>query len=172
MSEYPKYFEESEAYSTYVDEVDEETKQQLLEAAQRAIMEFKIPETSDGRELAGHINRIVDEILEKGEVPSGYNGDRILVAVELGALYGFALGMGYGWKWKKIGTGPDQLRFDWGVGSDDDNYYNPCGFFLGKILLGQNYGLDGKNDNTVLLLYNMIGETIKETPEKKLTVLW
>ena len=172
MSEYPKHFEEAEAYFPYVDLVDDETQKQLLEAAQGAIAEFKIQATSDGRELASQINRVVDEILRTGEIPSGYNGDKMTVAVELGALYGFALNMGYGWKWKKVGAGPDQLRFDWGVGPDDDNYYNPCGVFLGKILLGKNTGLDGKNDNTVLLLYNMIGETVKKTPARKLTVLW
>ena len=38
--------------------------------------------------------------------------------------------------------------------------------YLLRILQGKNTGLDGKNDNTVLLLYNML-EKIDLQPEEK-----
>lgn len=173
MSDYQKLYNEDEAYYGYVEEVSDETYQQLLSAARSAINVFGIPQTNDGRELAGHINRIVESILETGEYPKEYyENDITLVAVELGCLYGFALSMGYDWRWRMVGNSPDDITFSWAIGSTDDNWFCPCGIYLNKILTGQNYGIDGKNDNTVLLLYNMIGETIKTTPEKKLTLLW
>ena len=174
MSDYPKYYTAEESYFPYVDEVSEDMHRQILEAAQSAVSVFKIPETKDGRELARSINNVVDKILRTGEYPKEYyNNDITLAAVELGCLYGFALCMGYGWKWKAVGQSPDKLTFTFGVGSEDDKWYNPCAVYVNKILTGQNHGIDGRNDNTILLLYNMIEETIKkEIPEKKLTVLW
>ena len=171
-NDYPKYYKEEEAYFPYIDNLDEDVNKQVLEAAQSAIRMFNIPQTQDGRELAASINKVVDEILRTGEFPKEYyDNDITLVAVELGCLYGYALMMGYGWQWRKIGKSPDELVFSFAVVSPDDNWVNPCGVYLGKILTGKNYGIDGKNDNTCLLVYNMIEDHIKKQPARKLTVL-
>ena len=173
MSDYPKHYREEEAYFSYVDEVDQSTYDELLNAARSAISVFHIPQTDDGKEIASAINKIVDDILATGEFPREYyDNDINNVAVELGALYGFALNMGYGWRWKKVGKSADELTFSWGVGPEDDNWFTPCGVYLAKILTGKNINRDGENDNTVLLNYNMIPGTLKTTPARKLTILW
>lgn len=170
---YPKYYKEEESYFPYIDNVSEDVNKQILEAAQSAIRVFNIPQTQNGRELATSINKVVDEILRTGEFPREYYyNDISLVAVELGCLYGYALMMGYDWQWRTVGKSPEEIMFSFAVVSKDDNWVNPCGIYLNKILTGKNYGIDGKNDNTVLLLYNMIEETIKKQPVRKLTVLW
>lgn len=38
-------------------------------------------------------------------------------------------------------------------------------YFLNNILQGNNAGLDGNNDNTVLLLFNMLKDIEKQKPE-------
>ena len=65
MNEYKKYYNENEAYYGYVEEISDETYQQVLSAARSAINVFNIPQTNDGRELAGYINKIVEDILEQ-----------------------------------------------------------------------------------------------------------
>ena len=92
--------------------------------------------------------------------------DEIIVAIELGALYGQALVMGYGWRWMKVRQNLKEDNFLYCVVSPDDNWINFCGAFINRILTNKNTGQDGKNDNTVSLLYNMIGEKVKTIPAK------
>mgnify|MGYP007070333097 CR=1 FL=1 len=72
MSDYQKYYNEDEAYFRYVEEISDETYQQIIDGARSAISVFGIPETNDGRELAEYINKIVENILETGEYPKEY----------------------------------------------------------------------------------------------------
>ena len=63
-----------------------------------------------------------------------------------------------------FGDSPEKVIF--GVISPGKNFCNAPMPYLLRILQGKNTGLDGKNDNTVLLLYNML-ETIDLQPEEK-----
>ena len=82
-------------------------------------------------------------------------------AVGLGCLYGDAVCKEHGWKW--MAFGPDDESAAFGVVSPEGNYcLAPMSFIL-KIMNGENIGPDGQNDNTVLLLFNMI-DGIDERP--------
>ncbi len=77
MSDYPKHYREEEAYFPYVDEVDQSTYDELLNAARSAISVFHIPQTDDGKEIASAINKIVDDaapyisMIQASFIPTG-----------------------------------------------------------------------------------------------------
>lgn len=157
-----------DSYYPYVGEVEDEVVEEIMGMAQSAIQAFGVPYTEEGREIATCINGIVDNILETHEIPDCYESiDE--VAMVLGCLYGFALGMEYGWEWKRVGQNEEDNMIC--MVSPDDNWFNPCAVYICNILNGHNTGLDGNNDNTCLLLFNMIENAIKSEPEKKLTPL-
>ena len=91
-------------------------------------------------------------------------GDIVDAAVAPGGMFGQALCCGYGWKWKVFGNSRDQISF--GVVSPEENFCNAPMSYLLKILTGQNINRYGENDNTVLLLYNML-ENIDKKPKKE-----
>ena len=163
-----KNYSSEEACYTYVSEPSESYKKAITDSISSAMKQFNIKETVDGKSLALSINNIVDNILVTGCYPEYYEciDD---IAVELGCLYGHALCLGYGWKWMMIGNSSDNLFLH--AVSDDENWAIPCMSYVNRILNGKNYGLDGANDNTILLLYNMIAECMNNTPDKKLTIL-
>jgi hypothetical protein len=113
--------------------------------------------------MAEQIMNIVDSILETGMIPDVYE-DIADVAVALGVMFGQALCCGYGWKWKVFGSSKEQASF--GVVSPEENFCNAPMPYLLKILTGQNINRYGENDNTVLLLYNML-ENIDKKPKKE-----
>lgn len=82
------------------------------------------------------------------------------VCVALGVLFGQALCIGYGWNWQEFGDTKKKAVF--GVVSPEKNFCNAPLNFIYQILQGNNIGLDGQNDNTVLLLYNMLEDIDKK----------
>lgn len=157
-----------ESNYAYIADMDDEIMEEVVSMVNGAIKNFNIPQTTDGRELAKKINEIVDHILESGEYPDEYE-DIQDVSVALGCLYGHALVIGYGWEWKAVGKNAENATYC--VVSPDRNWMTPFMNYINKILTGVNYGVDGENDNTCLLLYNMIEKTMQTVPEKKLNVL-
>ena len=85
-------------------------------------------------------------------------------AVCLGVLFGHALCVGQQWKWKALGENAGNASFC--VVSPGDYFSNAPMPYLLRILFGNNRNVDGTNDNTVLLLYNML-ENIDRKPEKQ-----
>jgi hypothetical protein len=77
---------------------------------------------------------------------------------------------GLGWKWKEVGESKEDAMYC--VVSPDENWVNPCMVFMQKILNGENIGADGRNDNTVMLLWNLAEQCMKNPPKNKLTILW
>lgn len=129
-----------------------------------AIKTFHIKGIDDGKRIVQQIYEIVEKILETHSIPKEYN-DIEDVAVELGTLYGHALCLAYGWKWMFLGKSAEDASIN--VVSGDRQYSHMPLVFMYRILLEENVGIDGTNDNTVLLLFNMI-EKIKDkkSPEE------
>ena len=152
-----------DSYFPYVAELPQEIRDEIEATAKKAMRVFQIDEAADGKTMASEICSAVDQILSTQEIPSAY-GDMADVAVALGVLFGQALCTGYGWRWKVFGNSEEQTVF--GVVSPEENFCNAPLLYLNRILSGQNIGLDGNNDNTVLLLYNML-ENIDQRPEEK-----
>ncbi|MBQ6094383.1 MAG: hypothetical protein IJL09_03195 [Lachnospiraceae bacterium] len=146
---------------TYVGDLDDEVMSEINSVISYARKVFWIPKSSNGRDLATRVRKAVDKVINTGRYPRQYE-DIEDVAVALGCLFGEALVTGYGWKWKAVGKSAEDAVFS--VVSPDENFVNPCMVYLQKILKGE-------NENTTLLLYNMIENTMKQKPEHKLTFL-
>lgn len=166
--EEPKEGVAEEAFS-YIGELDADVTAEIEQTVLFARKVFKIHKTVSGRQMAETVYSIVEKILREGKIPSKYD-DLEDVSIALGCLFGQALVTGLGWKWKEIGESKEDAIYC--VVSPDENYVNPCMAYLQRILGGKNIGGDGKNDNTVMLLWNMAEQCMKKTPKKKLTVLW
>ncbi len=150
-------------YFNYTGEMPDDVKSEIDRVFRMAVQIFGIKDPTDGKAIASEIRRIVDDILKTGSFPSEY-ADIEDVAVALGVMFGQALCCGYGWTWKVFGDSEQKAMF--GVVSPEENFCNVPMQYLLKILKKQNIGLDGKNDNTVLLLYNML-ENIDQRPERE-----
>jgi len=68
----------------------------------------------------------------------------------------------YGWQWQYLDFGQGGAGIY--IVSPKTYYCCPPLYFLTKILLGNNAGLDGKNDNTVMLLFNMLDGIENQKP--------
>ena len=153
-----------EDYFTYVEELSEDVRAEIDRTFQKGVRVFEINDPDDGAKMAEHIMNIVDNILETGAIPDAY-GDIVDVAVALGVLFGQALCCGYGWKWKAFGDSREQASS--GVVSPGNNFSNTPMLYLLKILTGQNINSYGENDNTVLLLYNMLKDIDKKPKQER-----
>lgn len=155
-----------ESFYKYVGEMSEEVFNEIRREAGYAVRVFNITDLDNGRSLATQIRKIVDNILETGKFPEEYESI-VDVAVALGTVFGNALCVGYDWEWKELGENEEDVVH--AVVSPKGYYSNAPMVYLYRILTGNNIGLDGKNDNTVLLLYNML-ENIDDRPEDKMYI--
>jgi len=137
----------------------------LNEKEQEGMTFLKIENTDAPKEVVSKIRKAVDELLTKNHSKEALNE----YALQLGTVWGFMVVKEYNWSWKHIGFGGD------GAGiylvSPQNFYCCPPLYFMNKILLGNNKGLDGKNDNTVLLLFNMLNGIENKTPPKNYQVI-
>ncbi len=120
-------------------------------------------------DVSGAIRALTDEVqgLIDGTEGSLRDEDILPISIQLGAMFGEALCKGYGWEWIEVGSGPDDVLY--AVASPRHLY---CVFpihFIKKILQGENMGPDGENDNTIMLLYNMLDGIEGTIPDKLLT---
>lgn len=155
-----------ESFYKYVGELDEEVFQEIRRMAGEAVRIFHITDLDDGRKIAAQVRKIVDDILASGELPKQY-ANVVDLAVGLGTVFGNALCIGYGWEWKGFGDSKESAVY--GVVSPKRYFSHAPLLYLHRILTGNNMGLDGKNDNTILLLYNML-EDIDSKPEDKMYI--
>ena len=85
--------------------------------------------------------------------------------LQLGALWAEMVIKQYFWKWKYLDFGDEAEGLY--IVSPRDLFCTPPMFFLTKIITNANIGHDGKNDNTVLLLFKMIEDVeSRKTPIK------
>lgn len=148
-----------ENYYDYISELDDNTKNILKETIATASKSFSISNLNDGKTIASEVRIWIDKILETGTFPEEYESlDEVCIA--LGALYGHSLNISYGWSWELIGkTEQDSMC---GVVSPEKSFFNPSFNYIYSILIGSNYGLDDKKENTVLLSYNMMSDIDKK----------
>lgn len=154
---------ERKNHFNYVGAMPDDVRAEIDRTFQAAVEIFKISNPNDGRTMASEIRKIVDDILETGKFPEEYD-DMADVAVALGVLFGQALCCGHGWTWKVFGDSKENSIY--GVVSPEENFCNAPMLYIMRILNKENIGLDGNNDNTVLLLYNML-ENIDQKPESE-----
>lgn len=148
----------------YIADIDDKMEGELEKTIKHAEKIFHIKKNTDGKAIAQQIYEIVDGILETHSFPKEYN-DIEDVAVGLGTLYGHALCLAYGWKWKLLGQSKEDACIN--VVSSDRQYSHMPLAFMYRILSEGNISIDGSNDNTVLLLFNMIGEIKNKKSERE-----
>lgn len=153
-----------ESYYPYVAPITDKLREQLERAFRTGVETFGVSDVTDGRAIAEAVQAAADRILETGELPEGC-GSVSEAAVTLGVLFGQSLCIGRGWSWEMFGSSAEKAAY--GVVSPQKNFSNAPRRYLLRILQGKNIGLDGNNDNTVMLLYNML-ENIDDNPEEKL----
>ncbi len=151
------------SFFPYVGEIGSDVLEEIHRTVRRTAAILGIDDLSDGARLAEAINAAVDKILQSDELPAEF-ADTQDAAVCLGVLFGHALCVGRQWKWKALGESAGNASFS--VVSPKDNFSNAPMPYLLRILSGENLNIDGSNDNTVLLLYNML-EDIDRKPEKQ-----
>ena len=91
-------------------------------------------------------------------------------SILLAAAWGFAVCKEYKWKWSYLEV-KGEIERSYYLLSPDHWYCCPPFYFITKILEGKNVGFNGKNDNTVLLLFNMIKNLVGKIPDEKYTVI-
>ena len=141
-----------------------------VEDVPQDLVDAIIEETAVAREFLAIKNDTPKEIVAKiKEYVDNHFGSEMLQeqAIQLGCLWAEAVIKEYGWFWKYLGDD------DMGVYivSPSEYYSCPPLFFLTNIINGENIGFDGKNDNTILLLFNMLEDVERNIPSKKHTVL-
>lgn len=151
------------SYFNYVGEVPDQVLGAIISTVEDAARRFEITELSDGKGVATRVYEIAEQVIVSQELPAGYE-DIQDVAIALGVLYGHALCVGQGWSWKSLGD--NETSAICYVISPKGHFSHAPLPYLMRILTGQNLGIDGKNDNTILLLYNMLVD-IDKKPEKQ-----
>lgn len=153
-----------ENYYPYVGPLSDKLREKIESTFQAGVEMFGISDPDDGRAIAQGVKEAVDRILETGQLPEGC-GSLNDAAVTLGVLFGQSLCIDRDWSWEMFGSSAEKAAY--GVVSPGRNFSNAPRSYLLRILRGQNTGLDGQNDNTVMLLYDRL-EGIDGNPEEKL----
>ena len=152
----------SKNFFEYIGELPQDIKSEV----ERMIIEtpkiFNI-NGKDGKEIATEINDIVDNILETHTFPKEYSNIDY-VAVALGIFWGNAVCNYYNWSWKMLGDTAQTSLVS--IVSPEENYSIQPMNYMQRILTNKNIGLGGLNDNTVLLLFNML-KNIDDNPENE-----
>jgi hypothetical protein len=147
-----------------VSELDKETAEALDDEEQKGIKLLNIIGESP-KQIVEKIMFFANDILTKN-----YKDEQLReFSFQLGTVWGKAVEKEYGWNWKNIDFGDGDAKI---FLLSPKEYFccNPL-YFLYKILSGNNAGFDGKNDNTVLLLFNMLEGIEKQKPAHKYQVL-
>ena len=133
-----------------VTELENELVEALKEKETEAYALLNVSAKDNPEDIVKTIRKYVDKVLSENHSEE----DLREYALRLGSLWGEMVVRHYKWAWKYLDFGED----GGGIYIVSPNAYYCCPplYFLTKILLGNNSGLDGRNDNTVMLLFNMI----------------
>lgn len=157
------------SFFPYVEELVSAAAEEVHEASAAATRHLGVGRMAKPADASKAIEERVRSLIDSTEDAPQVERNELDESIELGALFGDILCGQYGWKWKKVGYGQEDSAY--AVCSPRD-YYCVLPFqFIQKILSGENIGPDGTNDNTVMLLFNMLASIEESVPEKLLTPL-
>ena len=143
-------FKKQQSYPI-VTPIHEEVAEEIAQEEKKAWPLLGMDESAAPKEVVTTIMDKVDEILA-----GNYGADEIKdFAIALGCLWGRMVVRQYGWEYRDIVFDKDSDALQCLVSPQEFFCCNPISFVYG-ILTGNNTGLDGKNDNTILLLFNML----------------
>lgn len=158
----PDLFEDNNSVFSYAVPLSADMRAEVERVVDGASRYFGI-EQREPEAIVTQLNKIVGALLGGKPYPSAYSHVKN-AAIALGAQYGLAYEQARGWKWMLVGNSEEDAEVC--MVSPKENYcIFPLSYML-KMLEGRNTGADGKNDNTVLLLWNMT-ENIDDQPKDK-----
>lgn len=151
----------------YCRQIDSEIEEKIIEFSRT---EQSCLGVNLEKDTIGAVQALNDEVQRLLDEKDSLNEENIPpLSIQFGSLFGEALCKGYGWEWVEVGSGPDDSLY--AVVSPMHLY---CVFplqFIKRVLDRENTGPDGMNDNTVMLLYNMLDGIERNIPDKRLTPL-
>lgn len=145
----------------YIDTIPTDIMDEIQRLIKVSYEFLELPETTIPLEKVKAIYEFVEQCI-------GLDlSDKIIIT--LGCFWADAVIEQYGWSWKYLGDTEDDMLI---YIVSPKGYYscNPISF-IEKIIKGKNIGPNGSNDNTILLLFNML-ENIEDTiPERKYWII-
>ena len=149
-------------YYSLIQDYDDYWNKKIELKVQKGRELFGIPETATGTALAEAVYQITENLLQGGIVPPDFRSEGELFDV-LGSMLGNAICEAYHWTWIEAGEPvPNEKGFveiilplDCVV-SPDRMYSLETSHLIRDILTENNIGPGGENDNTVMLLFNML----------------
>jgi hypothetical protein len=144
----------------YNEELDSETMKEIIDNYRYALNKFNILK-DDTKKAIKQLFDVVEKKTYHSLIPDAYD-DVEDATVALGVLFGQFVCDSYGWKWRAVGDSEDKNYIS--IVSPNEYF---CLFplhYMNKIVSGENIGLDGENDNTIILLYNMLAN-VEDNPK-------
>jgi len=139
-------------------EIDDEVMDEIRQNRDYLVHKYKC--TDDAENWAETAYKILGEYLRSRRLPE-YCDDKLDFELMLGSLFGEALRKGYGWKWMELGKKEKDVTYY--IVSPQDMFCCQPFLYIRRIMNEENPGLNGENDNTVRLLYNMC-EKMEDNP--------
>lgn len=145
----------------------EEEQDGLLEFCGDGIRLIGLPGNMEPVKRADQVMQYVDKLLEEKLTDNQKIGE---LAISLGTLWGYAVAEEYEWNWMVL---EDQEKGYQGfyLVSPSERFCCPVYQYFFKIISGQNL-IRGENDNTILLLFNMISKIEEESWSGKYNIIW
>ncbi|NDV93765.1 hypothetical protein D0T84_02375 [Dysgonomonas sp. 521] len=153
-----------------VNDIDEEIRLAILEEESKALELLSINKNNNQKEIVKKIREYVDFLLS-GDI-NGYDEQKKKdISITLGSAWGMAVCETYGWKWQGLREEDEEYAAFFVVSPHGKFCCPPFGFIF-NILNGANAGFDGKNDNTIMLLFNMLDNVeVNQSAPHNYTVL-
>lgn len=136
-------------------QIDPETEDAINEEISKAYDLIKVDKSLSPSETVRRIREYIDTVLDEDAFFDKDDSFLRDFSVTLGALWGACVCKQYGWNWLGLKEEFDEdLAFY--VVSPNNRYCIPPFGFIYRIVNKNNEGFDGKNDNTIVLLFNML----------------
>lgn len=141
-------------------ELDQELIDALNEKEQECLKILNMTNEDNPKALVKKIREYVDKLLSENHSEENLRE----YALTLGSMWGKMVVKQYNWEWKYLDFG-DEIE---GIYIVSPKQYYVCSplLLLTDILLGNNQGFDGQNDNTTMLLFNMLDGIENKVPKK------
>lgn len=150
--------------------IDKDTEGAINNEIANAYKLVNIDRSLSPRETVRSIREYVDVILDEGSLLDKNDSELRDLSVTLGALWGDRVCKEYGWSWLGLKEDFDEYPAFYVI-SPNNRYCIPAFGFIYNIINKKNEGLDGNNDNTILLLFNMLDGIETRDTEHPYTVL-
>lgn len=136
-------------------DINDDIKEAIQSEQTKAFELLNIDLSTEPKEIVEKIKEYVDSLYANGSISDYNEQTRKDLAITLGSAWGNAACKIYGWKWMGL-RAEDEEYAAYYIVSPNHKFCCPPFSFILNILEGGNIGLDGRNDNTIMLLFNML----------------